>query len=88
LKAKGEEVKAKNENQLMCALHAREKRTGLFKNSTTSSSNSPTFRKENQRFHNPTSEARDHALALFRVRPPHGKEDTSRPNAKGKVMKR
>lgn len=48
LKPKGEEVKAKNGNRLIYALRAR-KATCLFKNSTSSSSNSPLFERKQTR---------------------------------------
>jgi|GEM_PF-4934151 hypothetical protein len=64
LKAKGEEVKAKNENQLMCALRARKVHRFIQKLHYFFLK-LPHFSKENKRIHNQASEARDPTLALL-----------------------
>jgi len=86
LKAKGEEVKAKNENQLMCALRARKAHLFIQKLHFFFLK-LPAFRKKtNASTTNPPKHETKH-LPSFGIRPQNGKEDTSRPNTKAKVIK-
>jgi len=86
LKPKGEEVKAKIENQLMCALHARKAHLFIQKLHYFFLK-LPTFRKKtNASTTKPPKHETKHLLS-FRIRPPVGEEDTSRSKAKGKEMK-
>ena len=86
LKAKGEEVKAKNENQLMCALRARKVHRFIQKLHYFFLK-LPTFRKKTNASTTKPPKHETLHLPSCRILPPVGKEDTSRSKAKGKEMK-
>ena len=86
MKPKGEEVKAKIENRLMCALRARKAHLFIQKLHFFFLK-LPAFRKKtNASITKPPKHETKHLLS-FRIRPPVGEEDFSWLNAKSKATK-